>query len=384
MSNTGTAAATAVGEAKVPLERVIEWVRASETAQGSQTTPPPLAASLQSIELEGSVLQDALDLGVHLEAVVLSDREWTRLELLKLGPGSHLAELPRVAGGMLALEGDTLVLITQQAKRYAIDLRLMQRAERKGELRTASIQVPGSAPAELRLRFAPELLRLEQAPVRQDAEGALFLPEQGRFEVAWQPLVEAVDTSAELAPPAAADPTIPKARASSVSTLEGARITRIAYDLSFSGPREIRFELPEGDRVQYAYLNGRSVPFQVEGSSLRLNVSPARSGGDRASLELVLAREVPNFLLSGTLNVRLPTPAWPVSELVLDVHLPDVFEYAWTGGSLSPAESGKLPTFVYEIPRPGKRLSFRQYLVRRAAPDVSLRYAVDLDGRYFR
>ncbi len=431
----------AVGEARLPLERLIELVEEVEKAKQTDAPTPPVAASLQRVQLEGSLLQDALDLSVHVSVVVLEDRGWTRTLLLELGDGAHLGELPEVHGGMLSLEQGKLYLVARKARRYDLDLRLLQRALRKGDRRTAAFRVPEDAPSELRLRFASGLFRLIEEPLRQDAEGALFLPTEGAFEVVWQPLEEEPAAEAEPAPAAAADPTIPHAYASSVSTLEGARITRVAYTLRFAGRRSLQIDLPPGERVQYAYLNGRSVPFEVvvqsdadetnasgasrpsglaepratqpdakesnavdDGASptsrgpatvaqrvpevpdtvsVVVQVTPERSGGDRATLELVLLRDVPNFLLSGALQVQLPTPAWPVSELVLDVHLPDVFEYTWAGGSLSPTEPGPLGSFVYEIPRPGKRLSFHQYLVRRSTPDVTLGYAVDLAGRYF-
>jgi hypothetical protein len=73
-----------------------------------------------------------------------------------------------------------------------------------------------------------------------------------------------------------------------------------------------------------------------------------------------------------------------VHELFVDLYLPSVFAYTWRGGSLSPVEAGPAaPEFSYRIPVPGQQLSFHQYLLTRAAPDVQLDYAVALEGQYF-
>ena len=73
----------------------------------------------------------------------------------------------------------------------------------------------------------------------------------------------------------------------------------------------------------------------------------------------------------------------PIHEIALDLHLPPVFDYAWVDGSLSPAESGGAVDWSYDLPEPGKRLSFRQLLVTRSAPRLTLDYDVDLAGAYF-
>lgn len=376
------ASAPQVGEATLPLEEILRLY--TKERQESPKPVPPLRAGVQGVALRATLLQDALEVEASLEVVVVAeDGEWTQVELLGVAATTHLAALPQLPNGMLVVRDGKLVLLTREAGRYPIKVSFLEQALAADALRRARIALPASAPAELRVRFSSELFALAQEPVRQDAGGALLLPRNGAFEIAWRTLEVASREPEPAEPAAAADPVIPNARASSVATLEGERITRVAYDLRFSGRRTLAFELPAGEAVQQAYLNGRAVPFAVDGRKLSVSVAPARPGGDRAQLELVLTQDMPNFLLSGTLQVELPSPAWPTSELSLELHLPEVFQYEWSGGSLSPAEKIQRVAFVYDIPEPGRALGFHQYLVRRSMPDVTLRYAVDLDGRYF-
>jgi len=371
------------GEATLPLEEILRLYRTQQARDTEPEPAPPVRAGVQGAELRATLLEDALEIEASLQVVVLAeDGEWTSVELLGIAGTTHLASLPALSSGMLAVRDGKLVFLTRKAGRYPIKVTFLEQAVTTGALRKARIALPASAPAELRVRFAPELFALAQQAVRQDAGGALILPRNGVFEIAWRALEGAARGEPEPAEPAtAADPVIPHARASSVATLDGERITRVAYDLRFSGRRTLAFELPAGETLQQAYLNGRAAPFQVEGRTLSIAVAPARSGGDRAQLELVLAKQLPNFLLSGTLHVELPAPAWPTSELSLSLHLPEVFQYAWSGGSLAPVEQVARATYVHEIPQPGRALAFHQYLVRRSIPDVALRYTVDLDGR---
>jgi hypothetical protein len=372
------------GQATLPLEEILRLYREQEEKAKPEVPAPPVRASVQGAELRATLLQDALEVEADLEVVVLAeDGAWTSVELLNVASTTHLASLPKTEAGMLVVRDGKLVFLTRAPGRYPIKLTFLEQATAADARRLARIALPAAGPSELRVRFSTELFALAEEPVRQDAGGALVLPRNGAFEVAWRTLDVAQREPEPAEPAAAADPLIANAHASSVATLEGERITRVAYDLRFSGRRPLAFELPEGENVQQAYLNGRAVPFGVEGRTLSLAVAPARPGGDRAQLELVLTHEMPDFLLSGTLHLELPAPAWPTSELSLRLHLPEVFEYEWSSGSLSPAQQIRHASYVYEIPQPGRELGFHQYLVRRVKPDVTLRYTVDLNGKYF-
>ena len=60
-----------------------------------------------------------------------------------------------------------------------------------------------------------------------------------------------------------------------------------------------------------------------------------------------------------------------VATIRIDVHLPQVFNYRWSGGSLSPAEASPQVQYAYDVPLPGKKLSFHQPLISSSAPNVT-------------
>ena len=180
------------------------------------------------------------------------------------------------------------------------------------------------------------------------------------------------------------EPVIPRVIGSVVSTLEGRRITRLKYELRFEGTKPLEFTLPQGQSLKRVYLNGSAVPFETEAGHLKLEVTPTRTGDAAGNLELVLSELTGSYHLSGRHRYRLPAASWTVNELQLELHLPQVFNYTWRGGSLAPSESRQLPRFTYAIPTPGKHLAYRQSLIMSSTPDVVVDYTVDLSGQYFR
>jgi hypothetical protein len=213
----------------------------------------------------------------------------------------------------------------------------------------------------------------------------MLFPEAHAFTIEWERRTAVLETRTKvLAPRPVIESIVPVAHASAVSTLEGRRIIRLRYELRFAGKKSIEIEVPEGVTLERAYLNGVSAPVEMEGSTLPIEVTPVREGDQSAVLELVLMRSKGVYFLSGSLEVELPRVSWPVNQLFLDVHLPQVFNYNWSGGSLSPVEQAPSVHYTYELPLPGKKLSFHQHLISASAPNVTLDYAVDLEGHYYR
>jgi hypothetical protein len=366
------------GSATLPLPEILSLYRGVDRAALPAADPPPVAASLQSMELKATVVGDALEIEASLQVRVLQDDAWTRVRLLDVGGDTQITALPSLSDATLVRENGALHLLTRRAGRYGFELSLLQGAQGPGARRSARIGVAPAALSELRVSFDPALFRLLGTPARQDARGALLFPNDGAFQVAWE-RIGPVRAVREPEAPRFVEPVIPWVRASSVATLEGQRITRVLYELRFGEPQTLALTLPPGETVQRVYLNARSVPFTVEQDALRVEVSTARAGENRAALEVVLASDDARFLLSGALHLVLPAASWPTSELHLALHLPQVFDYTWSGGSLSPVESAPPMEFTYEVPQPGKRLIFHQYLIARSRPDVTLEYSVDLD-----
>jgi hypothetical protein len=173
------------------------------------------------------------------------------------------------------------------------------------------------------------------------------------------------------------------ARASSVSTLEGRLITRTVYKLRFEGTKSISFHFQDGDKLEHAYLNGNAIPFQSENDSVTLNVFPLRAGDRSGTVELVTSRQMGNYMLSGVLEFTVPRASWPTHEVYLECHLPKVFNYRCSGGSMAAAPQAEPVDYTYSIPQPGKKISFHQNLVTIKAPTVRVEYAIDLEGNYF-
>ena len=91
------------------------------------------------------------------------------------------------------------------------------------------------------------------------------------------------------------------------------------------------------------------------------------AGEEGGTLELVFVSPDNESFLSGELALPLPMALWRINELFVSTHLPGVFDYAWTGGSLSPAPGVE---FSYDIPTPGKRAGFHQFLTTQIAADA--------------
>jgi hypothetical protein len=382
-----TPAATAA-RASLPLEEVLRLVRENERAREPRPAPAPLAAAVSRLVLSGRLLEDAVDLSAHIELAVLAEDTWVRVPLLKLAPEVHLSSLPVVEGGELLADGGTLSFLTRTPGRHSFELGLLVQARPEGAARLAELGVAGAALTRLDLQWDEGLFRLLGDGDRRGAEGASLFPLGERFRVRWAPRAPRAPAQAEEAPAERppVESVITAAHASSVTTLEGRRITRVQYALRFEGRQPLSFRLPAGTTVEKVYLNGASAPFRLEGEELMLEVAPPRVGDQSGRLELVLVDQPGAFHLSGRLSLSLPAASWQLDELQVSLHLPPVFDYAWAGGSLALDDSGAAGEEVewaHRLPTPGKQLRFRQSLVG-SAPDVSVRYTVALEGQYYR
>jgi hypothetical protein len=368
--------------ATLPLDEVLELHRKLEAAEQPAEPAPPIAASVARAALAGRLLDDAIELEASFVVDVLESERWVSVTLLRKRSSTHIAELPTVQGANLVVRDGLLQLVTRKSGRYRFNVTLLERATREGSSRRASIQPGDPSLASLELSFDTDLFRLESEGAFAGRDGVTILPEAGQLAVAWSRLGAPPESEAGPAPSAA--PVITTAHASSVSTLEGQRITRVLYELRFSGNPRIALQIPDGQTVTRMYRNGVPIAGTSSGSALELDVKPARAGDERGTLELVLTSTEPSFNLSGSLDFELPRAGWPTNELYLDVHLPQVFDYSWRAGSLAEVESSPASRFSHQLPLPGKALRFHQYLVGAAAPGVTLDYTVNLDGHYFR
>ncbi len=371
--------------ATLPLEEILKLYRDRDEASREEKPEPPLAASLQQVQLTGRVLNEGIDFKAHFEVIVLGQDQWVSVPLLAHDERIHVSKLPKVSGGAFAVSDGQLVFLMSKPGRYAFDISFYRAATQNGKTRNVSVTHGGAALATCRLEIDAGLFQLKKGSRTVEArDGVLVLPSGDAFEIAWQARegaaeVQTVDRT--LVP--AMESVASRVHASIVSTLEGRRINRLLYELRFSGRKTIEIELPEGHLLERAFLNGVAVPLKANGRHLTLDVAPARAGEIGGSLEIVVSHAGGIFNLAGALRFELPRVSWPTHELYLSLHLPRVFDYEWAGGSLEPASGNPRVKFSYEVPLPGKPLHFRQVLISRTAPDLDLDYEVDLDGHTF-
>ncbi|MBX2799499.1 MAG: hypothetical protein KTR31_17620 [Myxococcales bacterium] len=362
------------GTANIPVEQLLEL-----HDKEPETPRAPVAGVLDQLTLSGRLLDDALEVQVAASVSILEGEGWTQVPLLDVGPRVALVDVPSLEGAWLAVVDGTLTLVANKAATHSFQFELSVVPRRAGARRDARLQVRPATAAAMTLDFDPSLVKLLSS---EGASGRALRPRAGAFEVAWRSTGAPADQVRMERP--VIEPQVQRAHSSVVSTLEGTWLVRTRYELRFEGQRELTLSWPADHVLQRVYVNGAPVVVSEANDAVTLAVSPARSGGNEGSVELVLAGEREGYLLQGTLDLELPRSSWPVSEWSCDTHLPEVFNYAWKGGSMQQAEGGESPTFAFTMPTPGKATRWRQELVFGTPPSLRIGYTVDLEGSYFR
>ena len=234
----------------------------------------------------------------------------------------------------------------------------------------------GATVARCRLGFDPSFKLTSEV---RDGHGDVVTlhTHNNRCAVQWQHRAEYLAPSGRVVNAPEAEPVIPTAHA---SPLEGEHMRRMAYALRCAGRKLIEFELPPGHVLLRAWLNSRPIAASAQQGPIEIEVFAARAGQIGGALELVLSASDRDYLRAGRLALVLPRPSWRTTELTLSAHLPAAFDCAWTSGTLSPAKSSFEGKYVDDLPLPGQALYFRQFLVHRSTPSLTLEYAVSLGG----
>ena len=376
--------ASAESSATLSLDTVLNLYRENEEMKEQRPSAPPVPAVVQSIEIEGRILDEGVLLDTRIVVEVLADDEWVSVPLFDIDDDTVLQKVPDVRHGAVANMAGQLRLVTNKKGRFDLKLRLLKRAKADGDNRRAAFKYSRATFATFRVNFDAELFSLLSESEPAGADGYLIYPLHNEFSVDWRRRANVAVEPAEVLAKPELEPVIPTATASLVSTLEGEYLLRVHYDLQFDGREPISFELPEGQSLVRAYLNRVVVPVEADGRTIRLDVEPVQAGQTGGELELIVASRGNGYLLSGERSIELPSASWRTNELYLTAHLPTVFEYAWSNGTLSPVEHAPKVKYVYDIPTPGRRLTFKQFLVHESTPLVNLGYDVSLDGHYFK
>ena len=368
------------GSATVPLEELLPlYAKRPEQAPPA----PPTDALVVKSQLKGRLTADALLVDAHFEVEVLASGRWTQVRLLRLDADTYLTSLPSLENATVGALEDHLSLVTREPGRYSFDISLALRPQGSGADRQVQLRFgPQVTPVPLRLEADASAFTVTEPPA-SGSEDADVYPRQGVLRIGWRTAIAPKVARQVVRPPL--EPSIPEAHASWVSTLEGKASVRVRYALRLDREQELELELPEGHRLERVLLDSVPlVPAEKDGR-LKLKVAPARFGETEASLEVVLARDLGVFHLSGRLKLALPRVSWPVATVRARAHFPAVFNYRREGGSMEQYEEtgvdGRLET---QTPLPGKVIHFRQYLVAASAPTLELGYSVDISQSYFR
>jgi hypothetical protein len=366
------------GTATVPLD---ELRRLQDEAKPRGDAPDGV---VDDVELEARVLDQGLDLRIRGTASVLGDG-WVRLPLVDLGD-AQITRSTVDANAWLALRDGRLWLYSQTPATYAFDVTAAVGARAEGTRRDVALTVPEATASRLELRGDPESVRLPaDLALAPGSDAWLVRPKAGVYRVTW----ESVGAPAAVEAPTrrTGDPVVEQATASVVSTLEGTWLLRARFDLRFEGARSVVVTWPADQELQRVYVNGAPVAVEPVGHEVTVPVAPEHAGGDQGTLELVLGRGSVEYLLQGTVALALPGVSWPVRDWLCEVHLPEVYDYAWSGGSLVAADAGaavSADAFSYRVPTPGEASTWHQQLVLSDPPTLRLAYTVDLAGAYYR
>lgn len=352
------------GTVTMPLSAAAPLFHAAPVA-----APPLVSAAVVSAKLEGRATPEALEVTAHVTAEVLDAAKTARLGLFALSPGTMLVGASTLEGATVAAHQGEVCLLATRPGRFSFDVQLLVKARAEGQRREARLSL-GRDGLEAVLRVDADGERVALAG------GSEVYPSERRWVLAWENVVAPRVELVAKKPPL--EPRISAARAQLVSTVEGRALVTAWYELELDREQTLGVDVPEGFTLQRLLVNG--VPQRVPGERhLELPVSPARAGEHEGRVELGLVRELGVFHLSGKVSVALPKVSWPIALVQASVHLPTVFQYRRTGGSLEPGELSEWTP----PPMPGRALAFQQHLVSASAPTLELEYFVDLDGRYF-
>ena len=370
------------GQATLPLEELLK-LHADATAAGEDdVVVPPMDYSVHAIDIGARIVGNAVEGMARVRLTVFSN-DWVSVPLFPRQPGWQVTSLPAVSGGSVTSDDGDIRFLANKRGTYDFQIGFLKRARRAGSAWQLDIRTDEAVIQRLRLAHDRGLFRLDERAGRRDGDSVEFFASDGRFTLNWRALrtqpTEAPADDARVV----VDPVVESGAVTVVVTLDGQRISRYLYELRFQGAETIEVTVPEGQTLNKVFLNGVSQTFELEDGVSRIEVRPSRPGDQKAVLELVSIEQNEPLALAGRLRFFLPTLSWGVNELYASLHLPNVFNYTWVGGSLAPGDARVGTRYTFDVPTPGKLVSLHQQLVLGSA-DVQVDYAVDLTDKYYR
>ena len=376
LAEGGSASAT------LPLEELLMLHTRADQQEADEEAAPPLEYVVDSFDVQARIVGNAIEATASIRVTVFEEG-WIRVPILMRSAGLDITSLPDIEDGSIVSDAKSIGFLTESAGSYEFELGFIKQAKSTSSLRQVTIQPAQATLRRMHLDYDAELFALTSTGLQQEGDSLVLFAKNGVFALGWKTLQPTNDNAALKKKRPPIEPVVTEGTASIVVTLDGQRISRAHYQLRLQGEQTLVVTIPEGQTLSKVYLNGISQQTIVDGNLAHLKVSPPRVGEQSAILELVLREQTDPLALTGQLGFSLPTLSWGVNELRAVLHLPDVFNYNWVGGSLSPGEVSVEPIYTFKIPTPGRSLSVSQQLVN-GSPDAQIRYAVDLVGKYFR
>ncbi len=365
------------GNATIPLKELLELHKATT----AKVAPPPRTATLERMVFESRLLRGAVTSKATIHLSVLTDA-WVEVPLFERNPGLTVLEVSHVENGHVVVGDGQVSFVSNVAGDYAFEVVMTQKATVKGGLWRAGFQIFPTTVSRMELQHDNTTFDVPHDASQVDGGTVTLLPTGGTYEVSWKEKTSETEVVAIASRPKI-QPIIESAYADIVSTLDGQRISRYRYDLKLQGNQSLSLSVPQIQRVTKVFLNGVSIPFEIDEGKIDATVAPPRVGGESATIELVTQTDALPYSLSGHLRIELPSASWDLNQQYVTLHLPDVFNYTRRGGSLGLTGSPQTTDFAHSIPTPGKTLSAKQQLVT-SSPNLELQYTVDLDGKYYR
>jgi hypothetical protein len=367
--------------ATLPLAEILRLYRKQQPSEVA-TQPPPMQSSINEINIEAQLLENAMQIKARFNIAILSKEQWISIPLFVKDSDMHIYNLPVLKQGYLVQDKDKISYITKAQGKVEFELSMLKQAQTDENTRKLQVKFSQAIKTVMALRYDENLFKLESKQNLVNADGSIIYPENGMFDVQWQQTSHS-STQRKVAVKPPLEPMIKQANVSSIATLEGELITRVLYDLHFEGTEQLSFDIPTGFTLNKVYLNGSAIPFRINAGKVTIEVLPSRAGDRQGSLELTFHRQQGKFHLSGALEFNAPQTSWPIREMFMRVYLPSVFNYSYEGGSMSILNQSKVVKYTYDLPTPGKAFSFHQLLITSSAPAVKINYTIDLEGKYF-
>src|SRR5512133_4340974 len=110
------------GTVTLPLAELLALESAARTAARPAPSAPPVRATVNRMEIGGRLLDAGLDATAQVEVTVVGDG-WVTVPLFEVRPGTQLASLPTVEGGLVAVVDRRLCLVAEREGADAFSLR---------------------------------------------------------------------------------------------------------------------------------------------------------------------------------------------------------------------------------------------------------------------